>query len=116
MSHRNSFMFSVVMALACPVTMLGSSPSAPDWLHQAAAKAPAKYAAETNAVVLLDDVTLTVTGPGQADETRRRIVRILRPQGRDESKLLVHVGPGDKVQGIHAWTIDSGGVQYEVCL
>jgi len=102
------------MALACSVAMLGSSPSAPDWLHQAAAKPPAKYAAETNAVVLLDDVTLTVTGPGQADETRRRIVRILRPQGRDESKLHVYVGPGDKVQGIHAWTIDSGGVQYEV--
>ncbi len=24
------------------------------------------------------------------------------------------VGPGDKVQSIHAWTIDSSGIQYEV--
>ena len=41
-------------------------------------------------------------------------MRILRPQGHDESKLYVSVGPGDKVQSIHAWTIDSSGIQYEV--
>ena len=114
MSRKNRFAFTVLVALACSTPLLGSSPSAPDWLHQAASKAPGKYAPETNAVVLLDDTTLTVTGPGQADETRRRIVRILRPQGRNESKLHVYVGPGDKVQAIHAWTIDAAGVQYEV--
>ncbi|HZM10430.1 MAG TPA: DUF3857 domain-containing protein [Candidatus Limnocylindrales bacterium] len=114
MSRKTRFAVTVLVALACSAPLLGSSPSAPDWLHQAAAKAPGKYAPETNAVVLLDDTTLTVTGPGQADETRRRIVLILRPQGREEAKLHVFVGPGDKVQAIHAWTIDSAGVQYEV--
>lgn len=114
MLRRISIALTAVIALACSAPLLGSSPSAPDWLHQAATKAAGKYPPETNAVVLLDDVSLTVTGPGQADETRRRIVRILRPQGRDESKLHVYVGPGDKVQAIHAWTIDSSGVQYEV--
>jgi hypothetical protein len=112
--RRTSYAVTAVFALAASVMLLGSSPTAPDWLHQAAAKAPGKYAPDANAVVLLDDVTLTVTGPGQADETRRRIVRILRPQGHDESKLHVYVGPGDKVQSIHAWTIDSSGIQYEV--
>jgi hypothetical protein len=114
MSRKTRFAFTVLVALACSAPLLGSSPSAPDWLHQAVSKALGKYAPETNAVVLLDDTTLTVTGPGQADETRRRIVRILRPQGREEAKLHVFVGPGDKVQAIHAWTIDSAGVQYEV--
>ncbi len=114
MSRKTNFVLTVAVALFCGAPLLGSSPSAPDWLHQAASKPLGKYAPETNAVVLLDDVTLTVTGPGQADETSRRIVRILRPQGRDESKLHVYLGPGDKVQGIHAWTIDSSGVQYEV--
>ena len=114
MSRRTSYALTAVFALAASVMSPGSSPTAPDWLHQAAAKATGKYAPDTNAVVLLDDVALTVTGPGQADETRRRIVRILRPQGHDESKLYVSVGPGDKVQSIHAWTIDSSGIQYEV--
>src|SRR5450755_3456690 len=114
MSRKTRFAFTVLVALACSAPLLGSSPSAPDWLHQAVSKALGKYAPETNAVVLLDDTTLTVTGPGQADETRRRIVRILRPQGREEAKLHVFVGPGGRVQAIHEWTIDSSGVQYEV--
>jgi hypothetical protein len=114
MSPRTSFALTVFVALVCSAPLVGSSPSAPDWLHQAASKAPGKYAPETNAVVLLDDLTVNVTGPGQADETHRRIVRILRPQGHDEAKLHVYVGPGDKVQSIHAWTIDGSGVQYEV--
>ena len=114
MSRRTSFALTVFVALVGSASLVASSPSAPDWLHQAASKAPGKYAPETNAVVLLDDLTVNVTGPGQADEIRRRIVRILRPQGRNESKLTVDVGPGDKVQAIHAWTIDSAGMQYEV--
>ncbi len=114
MSRRTSFALLVVVAIAGSSPLLGGSPSAPDWLHQAASKAPGKYAPETNAVVLLDDLTLNVTGPGQAEETHRRIVRILRPQGHDQAKLYVNVGPGDKVQAIHAWTIDGSGVQYEV--
>ena len=114
MWRRTSFALAVFITLVCSAPLLGSSPSAPDWLHQAASKPPGKYAAETNAVVLLEDLTVNVTGPGQAEETHRRIVRILRPQGHDEAKLHVYVGPGDKVQSIHAWTIDSSGIQYEV--
>ena len=114
MSRKTRFGLIAVFVLACWAPLPASSPSAPDWLHQAASKPLGKYPPEANAVVLLDDVTLTVTGPGQAEETRRRIVRILRPQGRDEAKLHVYLGLGDKVQAIHAWTIDSSGVQYEV--
>ena len=103
-------------SLAAALLMLAAScfANAPDWVTQAAAKEPGKYSAEVAAVVLLDDTTMVVTGPGQADITNRRVVRILRPKGRDEAKLGVYLSGGEKLQSLHAWSIDSAGRQYEV--
>jgi len=88
--------------------------NAPDWVQQVAAKAPGQYPAEANAVVLLDDESLTVTGSGQAEVLHRRVVRILRPQGREEALFGMYLSPGEKVQSLHAWSIDSAGRQYEI--
>jgi len=103
-----------VAAASLLIYALPGFANAPDWVQQAAAKAPGSYPAEANAVVLLDDESLTVTGQGQAEVNHRRVVRILRPKGHQESQFQVHLSPGDKVQYLHAWTIDSTGRQYEV--
>ncbi len=87
---------------------------APDWVQQAAARAPGQYPPDTNAVVLLDEESVTVTGAGQAEVLHRRVVRILRPQGREEARFGTYVSPGEKIQSLHAWSIDSAGRQYEI--
>jgi hypothetical protein len=86
----------------------------PDWVRQVAAKSPGTYPADTKAVVLLNDATANVTAPGEMEFSLRRVVRVLRPEGRDEGKLLVYLGSGDKVLGIHAWTVDHDGREYEI--
>ena len=83
-------------------------------MQQAAAKPVGSYPSETNAVVLLDDTSLAVTGPGQAEVTYRRVVRILRPEGRNEAKFAINLNGGEKLQSLHAWSVDSSGRQYEV--
>ncbi len=88
--------------------------NAPAWVQQAAAKPPGQYPPDTNAVVLLDDESLTVTGPGEAEVLHRRVVRILRPQGREEARFRTYLSSGEKVQSLHAWSIDSAGHQYEI--
>ena len=88
--------------------------SAPDWVRQAASQPSGKYAADTNAVVLLDATEDTVSAPGEYVEHYRRAVKILRPDGRDEGHLLVYLGHQDKLLSVHAWTIDSSGHDYEV--
>ena len=88
--------------------------NAPDWVQQAAAKEQGKYPADANAVVLLNDITMVVTGPGQAEISHRRVVRILRPKGRDEATFGVYLSAGEKLQSAHAWSIDSSGRQYEL--
>jgi hypothetical protein len=86
----------------------------PDWVRAAAAKPAGKYPSDTHAVVLLDDSTVNVTAPGEMEFSRRRVVRILRPEGRNEGKLSVYLNAGDKVLGIHAWTLDHENREYEV--
>ncbi len=62
--------------------------SVPDWVRAAAAQQIPAYSPRTNAVILLDDTTYTVAPDGRATEHYRRVVKILRPQGRDEG--IVH--------------------------
>jgi transglutaminase-like putative cysteine protease len=87
---------------------------APDWMRQVAAKPPGSYPSDTKAVVLVEDATANVTGPGEMEFSLRRVVRILRPEGRQEGKLSVYLGSGDKLLGVHAWTIDRDGREYEI--
>ena len=106
-----------LLALSIAAFLCAARPvvaAAPDWVQQAAAKPPGQYPADTNAVVLLDEESLTVTGPGQAEVVHRRVVRILRPQGREEAHFGTYLAPGEKIQSLHAWSIDSAGHQYEI--
>jgi len=87
----------------------------PDWMKQAASQTPPAFPPETNAVVLLDDTTYTVNGPGgDVTEHHRRVVKILRPDGRSEGYFGVDFRKGEKVNFVHAWSLDSAGHEYEV--
>lgn len=86
----------------------------PDWVRLAASQPSSKYEPDTNAVVLLDSTEDTVSGPGEYVEHYRRVVRILRPEGRTEGNLAVYLGHQEKLLSVHAWTIDPSGHDYDV--
>jgi hypothetical protein len=92
----------------------GSQPTLPDWVAQLAAKPVGTYPPRTNAVVLLDQTSIVFTGPNEYQETYRRVVRILRPEGREERELLVHYRQGERINNIHAWSQNSAGHVFEV--
>jgi hypothetical protein len=56
----------------------------PGWMRDAANQTLPSYPADTNAVVLLDDISETVVGPGDYVEHYRHVVKILRREGEDE--------------------------------
>ena len=101
-----------LVLVVAPVAVAAST--TPDWMRAAAASPAASYPPDTKAVVLLDEATENVTGPGEIEFTQRRVVRVLRPEGRNEGQLRVYLGASDKLQGIHAWTVDQSGREYEV--
>ena len=86
----------------------------PDWVRQAAAQTLPAYAADTDAVVLLDASDNTLTGSGEYVEHYRRVVKILRQEGRDEGDWRVYIGHQEKLLSVHAWSLDSAGHEYEL--
>jgi Domain of Unknown Function with PDB structure (DUF3857)/Transglutaminase-like superfamily len=88
--------------------------SAPEWVKQASAQTLPTYPADTNAVVLLSDEDMSITAPGDYVDHRRRVVKILRPDGREEGKLWIHLGHEEKLLSLHAWSIDKTGREYEL--
>jgi Domain of Unknown Function with PDB structure (DUF3857)/Transglutaminase-like superfamily len=86
----------------------------PDWVRQAAAQTLPTYDPETKAVVLLDDIGYSVTAPGEYTEHCRRVVKILRPEGRHEAELALYLHGQEKVLSLHAWTLDSSGREFEL--
>jgi hypothetical protein len=100
------------MLLGVAPPALAKSDSVPDWVRTAAAQTIPHYRAETNAVVLLDDITYSVGADGQAVEHRRRVVKILRPQGRDEA--IIHIGfdKDTKILSMNVWSIGADGHEY----
>ena len=87
----------------------------PDWVKQLQAQPSMKFPPETNAVVLLDDEQIVVTAPGDYVERYRRVVKILRPEGRSEAKLRIYLdGKREKLISARAWSIDSAGHEYEL--
>lgn len=108
--------FAIVFLLAgalCPRAFAGGV-NIPDWVRQAAATPLGTYPPETKAVVLLDQTGYTVTAPGDYVEHSRWVAKILRPEGRDEGDIAVDLGEKEKLNYIHAWTIDRASHEYEL--
>ena len=98
---------------AAAVPALASKDSVPDWVKAAAALPQPTYTPRTNAVVLLDDIVLTVASDGHAVERHRHVVKILRPKGRDEGIVRVFFDNDTKILALHIWSIGPDGHEYE---
>lgn len=102
--------------------LAGSYPAAANWFNKgqpvpdwglAAAKTPTPdYAKDAASVVLLDDYLETVDAQGRATEQHRRVVRILKPQGRD-NLCGVPYDVDEKIDYFRAWTIAADEKTYQ---
>jgi transglutaminase-like putative cysteine protease len=101
---------ALLLCLARPAS--AKTDSVPDWVRSAAAQTTPHYPAETNAVVLLDDITYSVATDGQAVEHRRHVVKILRPQGRDNAVIHIGFDKDTKILSMNVWSIGADGHEY----
>src|SRR5205823_12159197 len=87
--------------------------SVPDWVKQAA-KEKVDVPADSKAVVLLDNEEIAVRENGETITHYRRVVKILRPQGRDYAIPFVGIDHEQKLLSLHAWSISPKGDEYEL--
>ena len=111
---RRAAAVAVVLAAGCgPLAHASKDVQLPDWVTQAATDAPLKAEwRDAKAVVLLDDTLVTVAADGAAVERERRVVKILRPQGRDYAVPLAWFRKDAKLLGFHVWSIGPDGHHY----
>ena len=107
---------AIFSLLAVVVARAGAPPPAniPDWVRQAALQKLPVYPSDTDAVELLSEETDTVVAPDEHVQHCRRVVKILRPDGRSEGNLFIRIGRDERLLSVHAWSIDAAGHEYEL--
>jgi len=104
----------LALLLGLATRLQAKSDSAPDWVHAAAVQTLPSYPSETDAVVLMDDITYTVAPNGQAVQHERRVVKILRPQGRNECVVHINFDKDTKILSLSAWSIAADEHEYAI--
>jgi hypothetical protein len=92
-------------ALLAPNAAAEKKQPAPQWAVDAAKTSTPASAKDAPAVVLFDEYLITVDEQNHAVERHRTAVRILKPQGRDESHCWVEFDVDQKLNYFHSWTI-----------
>jgi hypothetical protein len=111
--YRSFFLVFLAGFVSLPFAE-ASKDSVPDWVRTAAQQVVPAYPSTTNAVNLLDETTCTVGADGHAIERRRRVVKILRPAGREDATVVVQFDKDSKLLGLHVWSIGADGHEYAV--
>jgi hypothetical protein len=71
------------------------------------------YAKDAAAVILYDEYVETVDESGRALEREREVIRILKPQGRNDGECEVAYDVDEKVNYFRVWTIAADEKQYQ---
>jgi len=114
MTRKTSSRALALLILTLSCFAFAGTVTLPDWAQQAAARPKKDYPPRTHAVVLLNEKTVAVTGPGEYIESVRRVVRILSPEGKNEGAVVIYKSGKDKLLNVHGWSSSPDGHNYEV--
>ena len=101
---------SLAAGFALPA--LAGTPQPPDWVLAAAHASTPDYPKTAMAVALDDEETLTVGPDGKATLLKRRVIKILRPQGRNFATVVVPIDRDRKLRSFHVWSLGADGHPY----
>jgi Domain of Unknown Function with PDB structure (DUF3857)/Transglutaminase-like superfamily len=115
--HHVSISCALVAALllfACnagAAGIFGKSQAVPQWGLDAYKTRTPDYAKDASAVILSDEYVETVDAQGRAVEREREAIRVLKPQGR-QNTCEVAYDVDEKVNYFRVWTITADEKQY----
>src|SRR5215472_13271457 len=96
------FVFVLLGAVSQPALA-----SVPDWLRSAAQQPTKTYASDVNAVVLFSENEITVKDNGETVTRERRVIKVLRPEGRHEAFQGVPFDEETKLNYFKGWSISA---------
>src|ERR1700753_4181034 len=102
---------AALITITAPLAHAGT-PQPPDWVLTAAHASTPDYPKTTMAVALDDEETLNVGPDGKGSLLQRRVIKILRPQGRNFANVFVPIDRDRKLHSFHVWSIGADGHPY----
>ena len=102
----------VLLIAIFPLPARAGTVQPPDWVLAAAHASIPDYPRTTMAVALDDEETLTVQPDGKATLLKRRVIKILRPQGRGFATVVVPIDRDRKLRSLHVWGVAADGHPY----
>jgi hypothetical protein len=105
---------AAVICLAVVCSNAYAKDQVPDWVRAAAAQKTPDLPKDTDAVFLLEETTYSVAADGSRTEHVRRVVRVLRPQGRKYGRMFAGFSGNSKLRYMHIWSIGPDGKEYAV--
>ena len=112
-SVRKKGISTFVLLGALTLASVPAHAGVPDWLRSAAQQSNKKYADDVNAVMLLNESESTVKDNGETVTRVRKVLKVLRPEGRDEAYQGVPFDEETKLNYIKGWSINARGQEYE---
>ena len=109
---RNKFA-TLICFFLFGIVSLASATSVPEWLRAAAQQPVKKYADDVNAVTLLNETETTVKDNGETVTRVRRVVKVLRPDGREKAFVGVPFDDETRLNYFKGWSISASGQEYE---
>jgi len=110
-----AFLPAAVLAIC---TLAASQPAccsdAPQWMHALVNVPVPAHDEKTDAVLLYSEDTLIVQGNGKIKNTKRRVYKILRPDGKRFGMVRADFDSETKINSIHGWCIPAQGKDYEI--
>jgi hypothetical protein len=100
----------LAIVVMCAVPARASNAQIPDWV-MSASTVKGNWG-DAKAVVLLQDTLLTIQPDGKAIERDRTVVKILRPEGRNEATPEASFSKDEKLLSFHVWSIGPDGHHY----
>ncbi len=99
---------------ALAVSPLARGGDAPQWMHALVNVSIPAHDEKTDAVLLYSEDVLMVQGNGKIKSTKRRVYKILRPDGRRFGTVRADFDSETKINSIHGWCIPAQGKDYEI--
>jgi hypothetical protein len=87
---------------------------APQWMRALVNVSIPAHDEKTDAVLLYSEDVLNVQGNGKIKSTKRRVYKILRPDGRRFGTIYANFDSETRINSIHGWCIPEKGKDYEI--
>ena len=99
-----------ILLLICAAAPAMAGDQAPQWLQQAAQMNLPTYDKNVQAVVLVDDGSVTVSPDGRVTKVQNYAIRILQHEARERAITQVaYLLESGKVKDLDAWLISANG-------